>query len=704
MLRSLYSGISGLGANSVEMDVIGNNIANANTVGYKGSRVTFREMLSQTVRGASRPVSGQRGGVNAMQIGLGTSVGTIDTRFQQGALQSTGMVTDLALQGDGFFMLSDGAGTVYTRAGAFGLDADNYLVDPGSGLRLQGIMADENGEIVSGSWSDIMIDPSMSVPASASENLQIFGNLDSDSEPQNSILESAHLMAAATGTDDLLALYAQDGDAMGLIDGDQIALTGMVEVGGTATTISASPFLVGSEIPGEGGTTVDELTAWVATQLEALPEFNPGEITVTLNADGSLTVDNASGATTLLNLQLSVPGNSEFNSMFRFTNSIAPGGTGTTDDPGSGTGRLRSPATTDDVLTEVFNSRGESLGLNVDALNPQTTVSLDGSVGTSEAPGYNLVVDDTTTVQDLLTGLQIAFGLSTDPVTINTDGEVVMSGELGTENALGQVTIREVGEVNPTLETSFGFTEVQEADDGQSFTLSSTVYDSLGNTHNVRFTFQKRVDLNEWTWTAEMEGTEEILEGGSGTVAFDENGDIIAFRYDDDSGRLSFRPQADGAQGAEIVNLEIDAGQLGTLDGLTQHAGGGTLQSMSDGYAAGELLDFEIDTTGAVIGRFSNDTLLTLAQIGIARFANNGGLLQGEGNTFKVSSNSGDPMTQFAGDETGTLVVSGALEGSNVDITAELTNLVVAQRAFQANARVVSTGDQILQEIVSMLR
>ena len=704
MLRSLYAGISGLGANSIEMDVIGNNIANANTVGYKGSRVTFREMFSQTLHGASRPVSGQRGGINAMQIGLGTAVSTIDTRFQQGSLQSTGMITDLALQGDGFFMLSDGRDSVYTRAGAFGLDADHHLVDPGSGLRLQGVMAGPDGTITAGAWSDIIIDPSMSVAAAASTSLQIFGNLDADSDAQNSILESQHLMAAAAGSDALTGLYAQNGDLMGLQDGDRIALTGMVETGGTAATIDASPFLVGSDVVGEGGDTLIELLGWVTAQLEALPEFNPGEVTLTLGADGSVSIDNGSGAATLLNLQLSVAGNSDFNSSFRFTNAVAPGGTGTTDDPAASQGRLRAAATSDDLLTDVFNSRGESLGLNIDALNPQTTLSLSGSIGTSEAPGYNLVADATSTVQDLLTGLKIAFGISTDPVTINEQGEVLLLGELGTENALGQVEIREVGEVNPTLETSFSFTEVQEAADSDTFTMSSMVYDSLGNTHNVQLTFTKRVGLNEWTWTAEMEGTEELIEGGSGTVTFDSNGDIVAFRYADDSGHLSFRPQSADDQGADIVIIEIDAGQLGTLDGMTQHAGTDTLQGMSDGYAAGELLDFEIDTSGTVIGRFSNDTMQTLARVGIARFANNEGLLQADGNSYKVSSNSGAAMTMFAGDGEGTLVVSGALEGSNVDITAELTNLVVAQRAFQANARVVTTGDQILQEIVSMLR
>ncbi len=352
MLRSLYSGLSGLTANSIEMDVVGNNIANANTVGYKSSRVTFSEMMSQNLRGASRPVSGQRGGINAMQVGLGTSVGTIDTRFQQGALLNTGLVSDLALQGDGFFMLSDGVGTSYTRAGAFGLDGDNFMVDPGSGLRLQGVMASADGSITAGSWTDIHIDPSMSVPAMPTDMVQLYGNLDVDSEAQGTVLESNHLMAAASGTDLLTSMYAQDGDAISLQDSDRIAMTGMIDTGSGAVSLDIPPFVVGSTTPGEGGSTLAELVTWIEDQLAAMPEFNPGEISVTLEANGSLILSNASGAASLLNLQLSVPGNSNFNGTFNFSNTIDPGGTGTTADTTT-QGQIRSAATADDLLTEV---------------------------------------------------------------------------------------------------------------------------------------------------------------------------------------------------------------------------------------------------------------------------------------------------------------------------------------------------------------
>ncbi|MHB8126799.1 MAG: flagellar hook protein FlgE [Desulfitobacteriaceae bacterium] len=137
MMRSLYSAISGLKNHQVKMDVIGDNVANVNTVGYKRSRVSFSTMLSQTMKGASSPSSIQ-GGTNAIQIGLGTVLGSVDKMMTQGSAQSTGKDTDLMLQGTGFFVMDNGGQIVYTRAGGFGFDEDGYLEDPATGARVQG--------------------------------------------------------------------------------------------------------------------------------------------------------------------------------------------------------------------------------------------------------------------------------------------------------------------------------------------------------------------------------------------------------------------------------------------------------------------------------------------------------------------------------------------------------------------------------------
>src|SRR5690606_39465959 len=128
---------------------IGNNIANVNTVGFKTSRVTFRELFSQTMRGASAPGDG-RGGTNPMQVGLGMTLGSIDEIHERGNVQYTGINTDMAIQGDGFFILKDGINTMYSRVGTFDLDSNGKLVAKAHDRRVQGCLAKADGTKVRG--------------------------------------------------------------------------------------------------------------------------------------------------------------------------------------------------------------------------------------------------------------------------------------------------------------------------------------------------------------------------------------------------------------------------------------------------------------------------------------------------------------------------------------------------------------------------
>ncbi|OIQ09818.1 flagellar hook-basal body complex protein [Neomoorella thermoacetica] len=146
MMRSLYSGVSGLRTHQTRMDVIGDNIANVNTVGFKRSAVTFKDVFYQTLRGGSAGNSGGTGmgGTNPQQIGLGVTLGSIDVVHTQGAAASTGNGTDLMIQGDGFFQVKDSTGKIYyTRAGNFHFDDSGNLVTP-DGFIVQG---NNNGDI-----------------------------------------------------------------------------------------------------------------------------------------------------------------------------------------------------------------------------------------------------------------------------------------------------------------------------------------------------------------------------------------------------------------------------------------------------------------------------------------------------------------------------------------------------------------------------
>ena len=181
MMRSLWSGVSGLQNHQTRMDVLGNNIANVNTNGFKKGRVTFQDMLSQTLAGAAKPTN-EVGGVNPQQVGLGMQVSTIDTIHTQGALQSTGVMTDVALQGNGFFITQDGDKRFYTRNGAFGLDQDGRLVNPADGRRVQGWMAQTVGGQTfvnnAADIQDLVIPVGSKDPAKATTDVFFASNLD----------------------------------------------------------------------------------------------------------------------------------------------------------------------------------------------------------------------------------------------------------------------------------------------------------------------------------------------------------------------------------------------------------------------------------------------------------------------------------------------------------------------------------------------
>jgi flagellar hook protein FlgE len=146
MMRSLYSGVSGLKNHQIRMDVIGHNVSNVNTHGYKAERVNFMDLLSQELSGASEPKE-NIGGINPQQVGLGSLIASIDKLMTQGSLQNTGKNTDVAISGEGFFIIRDGDKQFYTRAGFFDIDKDGFYVHPGTGLRVQGWNArtDQNG-------------------------------------------------------------------------------------------------------------------------------------------------------------------------------------------------------------------------------------------------------------------------------------------------------------------------------------------------------------------------------------------------------------------------------------------------------------------------------------------------------------------------------------------------------------------------------
>lgn len=415
MMRSLFSGVSGLRNHQIRMDVIGNNIANVNTVGYKASRVTFEEAFAQLLQGASRPPgdsSNVSGGVNPVQVGLGMNIGSIDLLFTQGNIEATGVNTDLAIQGDSFFVVSDGSSNRYTRSGNFQLDANGRLV------------ASTNGYVVQGK-------------------------------------------------------LAEDG-----------------------------------------------------------------------------------------------------------------------------------------ILTD--------------------------------------------TIQDI----KLPFGQKS---AAQATTAIALAGNLDAE--------AQVGDVRET---------------------TITVFDAMGARDEVTVTFTK---ASGTTWDYSMavaDGT--IVSGDTGTLTFDNEGRLTT---PVPAVPFIFTP----ASGAANVEIEVDWGTEDSISGLSQFAAPSTaVLKEQDGYTMGDLERFSIDQTGTITGAFTNGVTLTLGQIVMADFNNPAGLIRSGDNMYAVSANSGSSVLGFSGEGSQSAITSGALEMSNVDLAQEFTSMITAQRGFQSNARVITTSDEMLQEVVQLKR
>ena len=180
MGMAMLTAVTGLQSHQRRLDVIANNIANVNTVGYRSSRVLFQDLFSQLLRGGSAPV-GNFGGSNPQQVGLGVRIASIDVNHQQGSLLSTGVSSDLAIQGNGFFVLSDGQKTAFTRDGSFDLNSNGLLIDPATGMRVQGYIADDTGVVNTNQPpQDISIPIGSAGIVRSTTNVYLIGNLNAN--------------------------------------------------------------------------------------------------------------------------------------------------------------------------------------------------------------------------------------------------------------------------------------------------------------------------------------------------------------------------------------------------------------------------------------------------------------------------------------------------------------------------------------------
>lgn len=463
MMRSLYAGVSGLQNHQTRMDVIGNNISNVNTYGFKRGRVSFQDMISQQINGAARPTE-EVGGVNPKEVGLGMSVASIDTIFTQGNLQTTGVFTDLAIQGNGFFVLKNGDETFYSRAGVFGVDSEGTLVNPANGLRVQGWMAeDANGRQIvrtSATPTDIVIPVGQKDPPKATENVRYFCNLNKNTPeiPENPTADQ-------------------------LLEGTWQTEINIYDTYGNAHQVQMNF----SKVPG-----------------------NPNQWNVSVNVD---------------------PDNAEF-TQTRI-------GFGTTDGVAN-------------TYTLNFDNTGKLLSVADSAGN-----------------------------------------------TSNPEGEIVLQASYN------------VADSNP---------------------------DNAGNPY--RHTFS------------------------------------------------------------------LSLGTIGSMENtITQAASKSTTKAnFQDGYKLGYLDNFKIDQSGTITGVYSNGSVRTIGQVAMASFTNQGGLEKKGDNTYAESINSGMANIGESGTQGKGSMLAGTLEMSNVDLTEQLTDMIVTQRGFESNAKTIQTGDSMLETVINLKR
>lgn len=727
-IRSMYSGISGLQSQSNALDVIGNNISNVNTVGFRRARLTFSDLFSETLSGATGATA-TRGGTNPRQIGLGVKTDSIDTIFTQGNPQQTGRLLDLAIRGGGFFALTDGTGgQFYTRAGNFGLDEQGFITKPGSGLRLIGQVANAQGDIDNTQPpTAIQIDFTTLSDAIPTNTATLGGNLSTATVPK-----------AASSLNTLVTLFTDDGLPLDLNAGDTI------EIGGGAyDTVPPSGVvnLTTSPVLTVGATTnLGELATALRNALRAATGSTTLDVSV--DSTGALRID--AGPETLSNLTVTardINGNEKTNVRALFTDDGIDGDLDIVANTSTQTRSLRQadatsstevidsqgnsrtiittfardtrrvPALEESLLTNIFDEEGRAPGLT--AGTTSIVIAAGSTIGGTTTATDTLItaVGATTSIEDLRAALETQLntiaGTTDITVSLTDDGAFRVSSPTAAITDLRVHTDDDA--VNGGAASSAG--AITRLFNNRNFGVSSAT-DGLdvaaGTTIDTNTFHQTNTVLNSWNYQVVVPHNESTPpSAATGRLVFLANGNFQNYGVDANGNVILGDPVVEfDPDGIDPENGGVDSLTI-TLDftGVTQNASATTAAILSqDGSPVGQLETVTVGADGTITGVFSNGTTRALAQVLLASFSNEGGLLRQGDNLYIGSANSGNPILGDPGTLSRGDIASSELELSNVDLSEEFVNLILAQRAFQANARVITTGDQVLQELVNLVR
>lgn len=581
---AMFTGLSGLITNARRLDVIGNNIANVNTTAFKSNRMMFAPAFSRNFSLGTAP--GEfTGGSNPTQVGLGTTIAGTQRNFNNGAISATGVPTDVAIEGDGFFVVDNAGAQQYTRAGAFVRNEANDLVTI-NGARVMGFGIDDSFAIVPGTLVPINLPVGTLTLAQATDNVVFNGNLNASGD------------VATTGSVTSSAAFYTDAGLTTLLGTSAIDLT-----------------LPGSDLYVDDGT-----------------------------GAGVLAIDG--GAGTIMTVSGVEKGGKDLGThTFAFSAAPVPG----VDDFGT-------------TLQDYLDFLNDIFGLDATAISGE---SLGGQIGF--AAGVITITGNEGTVQNL--------DIETADMTASSAG---------------------VGMAQP-----FQWSQANAAD-GESVRTSFVVFDSLGTpvTVDLSFVLQSTTPNGGTTWEfiAESDDSDALDRiVGLGVVQFDANGAFVSATNQSIS-----VVRGNGAESPLTVSLNFNQGD-NAITALTDITS--SLAAVSqDGFAIGTLSNFSIGEDGTVTGTFTNGLTRTIAQLVLAKFSNPEGLIDVGNNNFAVGANSGTPLIGPPLTFGTGRVLGGALELSNVDLSQEFINMILASTGYSAASRIITTTTDLLDQLLILGR
>ncbi len=809
LTSALNTALTGLSAAETQIDVIGNNLANSQTIGFKSSQTVFATQFSQTLSLGGGPTA-ENGGTNPRQVGLGVQVAAISANHNQGTIEISSSPSDLAIQGDGFFIVESGGGErLYSRNGIFRLNAEAELVNS-SGQRLLGFGVDDVFRMQETSLVPLTIPLGSASVAKATENVTFEGTLTplGDVSTTSQVIQSARLGDAS--------VPRPDSSSVGLSTAPLINPASVVATAGVGGSLDAGQYQYrfayvdssGNESPPSGQITRN-VGALGQVNLSSLPVDTSGNYvgvniyrTDTNGSDffrlasvplGGTFVDDGSVALSGLALNdttltgnytyvitygragdpesrpsvaigprnvvngrlvledLPTPpvpplggGFPEYDEIriyrnlagdqnnFYLVGSVAPGDTFTDNRTDAEIANLSNPANrlldsdgptinSNTLLTNVLRRDGATY----QQIFTEGSLSYNGRKGGRAIGENELQISSTTTVQDLMDFITASSGIQTvqidaqNPIPNSLNEIVGESGVLFPGSSIFNGGIRvasNTGELNAVnidltafrLRSNSGtvtvpnlaFGKIQDAK-GQGATSDFIVYDSLGIPVGVRVTATLESRSDEETvyrWYADSTDNEVIgstgISVGSGLIKFDGNGNFVTSTNE----RIAINRQ--GVPSVSPLQFNIDFTKVSGL--AEQNAF--LAATRQDGSEPGKLNSFVVGNDGKIRGIFSNGITRDLGQVQLARFTNPGGLEARGLNLYAAGINTGLPIQGKPGENGIGSVVGGALELSNTDIGRDLIKLVLASTQYRGNSRVITTSQQLLDELLNLRR